>query len=136
MNIIQKVKTLKLSLGHYVVFGSGPLAVRGLRVSEDIDILVTADLYSKLKATGGWKEKVFASGKPYLIKDEFEVMAEWIFPGYTPDTAKLIREAEIIDGIPFAKLIEVRAWKQAFGRPKDLKDIQMIDLYLCQTKAK
>ncbi len=133
MDITQKVRSLHFPLGSYVVFGSGPLAVRGLRESEDIDILITADLYSQLKATGEWKEKVFDSGKPYLVKNEFEVMIEWVFPGYIPDTEKLIREADIFDGIPFAKLTEVRAWKQAFGREKDWVDIKLIDDFLNKT---
>jgi hypothetical protein len=36
----------------------------------------------------------------------------------------------VIDGIPFASLEEVRKWKIASGRPKDIADIKLIDEYL------
>jgi hypothetical protein len=40
-DIINKVKPLNLPKGQYVVFGSCPMALAGLREAGDIDMLVT-----------------------------------------------------------------------------------------------
>ena len=41
-----------------------------------------------------------------------------------------IRQEITVDGVPFADLARLRAWKQTMGRPKDLADILHIDRYL------
>jgi len=40
--------------------------------------------------------------------------------------------AVIIVGLPFLTLKELLAYKKAFGREKDLKDIKLINNYLSQ----
>ena len=47
-----------------------------------------------------------------------------------PRQKNLLKMAEIIEGIPFAPLTEVLKWKKAFGRPKDVVDIELIEQYL------
>jgi hypothetical protein len=49
---------------------------------------------------------------------------------YIGDTNKLIKEADIIGGFPFIKLEEPAKFKKELGRPKDLKDIKLINDYL------
>ena len=44
MNYLDELKQFNLTEGKYVIFGSGPLAIRGLWENHDIDILVTEDL--------------------------------------------------------------------------------------------
>jgi hypothetical protein len=46
----------------------------------------------------------------------------------------LIRNAEIIDGVPFIKLDELIKFKKALGRDKDKKDVELIEQYLIKTK--
>jgi hypothetical protein len=46
----------------------------------------------------------------------------------------LLKTANYIDGIPFASLQEVRKWKESSGRPKDIKDLDLIDKYLASNK--
>lgn len=43
---------------------------------------------------------------------------------------QIITEAEEIAGLPFVRLETVLAWKKRNGRPKDLKDIELIEAYL------
>jgi hypothetical protein len=127
--LIKKVRNLNFPQSEYAVFGSGPLAAHGIRETRDIDLVVIPSLYQKLK-NDGWEEKEWPSGRKYLVKDEFEVIDDWDYATYHPDLKQIIKEAEIIDEVPFIKLEEVLEWKQSFGREKDLKDIQLIDNYL------
>lgn len=132
MTIFEKVKTLNLPVGQFVVFGSGPLTAHGIRESRDIDLLVTSSLYKELKHAG-WEEKEWPSGGCYLVKDEIEADDSWHYGDYNPAPSEVIAKAEIVEGVPFAPLTEVLKWKQAYGRPKDLDDIRLIEDYLKTT---
>ncbi len=129
MDIIQKVKSLNLPVGQYAVFGSAPMAIRKIRESHDIDMVVTEELYQHLK-DHGWKDKVSNNGSKMLHKDEFEVGMSWEFGEYKPDVANLIQNADMFEGIPFVKLEEVLKWKKAWGRDKDQVDIKLIEEYM------
>jgi hypothetical protein len=129
MEINKTLKRLGLPLGQYVVFGSGPMAAYGIRDSDDIDLLVTADLYQNLKAEG-WGIKHWPDGVEYLAQDNVEVADSWNYGSYHPSADDIITQAVMMNGIPYAPLTEVLAWKKAFGRPKDLIDVQLIEDYL------
>lgn len=129
--IISRVKSLNLPLGQYVVFGSAPMAIHGLREVHDIDLVVKSEFYEKLKQSGEWKEKTWGhSGKKCLIKNEFEIGKNWDFGDYNPGIDRLISKAEVVDNIPFVRLEEVLKWKKVFGREKDLRDVAIIEDYL------
>jgi len=123
--IFQKVKDLNLPIGKYIIFGSGPLAIRNLKIPHDIDILVTQDVYDRYKQKNEWQEKEYNQDL-YLENDEnIELWCNWR-PGEW-NIQKLINEAEIIDDLPFVKLEYVLKWKKQNGRPKDLEDIKKIE---------
>ncbi len=127
--IVDKVKELDLPQGSYVVYGAAPMAAAGLRKANDIDFLVTPDLLDELRQRG-WKQvNKGPDDKPYEL-GIFEAHANWDFSTYAPTLNDLLKTATIIDGVPFAHLSEVRKWKLAWGRPKDMADIQLIDTYL------
>ena len=128
--IIAKVKGLGWPQGEYVVFGSCPLAVAGIRESGDIDMLVTDDLLGKLKQSPNWKMLDKGGTDRPLTFDVYEAHNKWDFSSYQPTLEQLLSTADVIDGISFASLDEVRKWKLSTGRPKDLKDIKLIDEYL------
>lgn len=129
--IITKVQELNLPRGSYVVFGSCPLAVAGIREANDIDLLVSKEIFAKLKEDG-WQELRKDSNDIPLVRDAFEAHNNWDFSSYSPTLEHLLASTTIIDGVPFASLEEVRKWKVASGRPKDLADIELIDEYLAK----
>ena len=131
--IIAKVKALNFPKNSYVVFGSCPLAIAGLREAKDIDFLVSKELFVKLKASG-WKELRKSSNDKPLVHDIFEAHDNWNFSEYSPTLEQLLASATVIDEIPFASLEEVRLWKISSGRPKDLADIKLIDEYLIKQR--
>src|SRR3989344_983650 len=126
--IITKVKGLNMPRGSYVVFGSGPLVVAGIRLAQDIDLYVTKEV-QKQKLKEGW-HFVNKGGKDIpLTHDVFEMHTNWDFSSYNPSLADLLSTAAIVDGVAFVSLDEVRKWKVVSARPKDLADIILIDGY-------
>lgn len=128
-DIIKKVKELNLPAGGYVVFGSCPMAAAGLRQASDIDMLVSDQVLASLKQAGWQQANKGKDDKP-LTYDLFEAHSNWNFSTYSPTLEQLLKSADYFDGIPFASLHEVRKWKAASGRPKDVKDVELIDAYL------
>ena len=127
-NLFKKVKELNLPLGGFALFGSSPICVRGLRDCRDVDIIVTKDLWDECRLNKEWETKEKPGIGQYLEKDEIELWKNWV-PG-TWDLEKLIREAEIIDGLPFVRLETVVVWKKLRGQEKDLKDVEIIEKFL------
>ena len=88
-DLFERLRALRLPIGEFAVFGSGPLVVRGvIEASNDLD---------DGRLTFGTR---------------------WAIGDVDPD--ELIDTAEIIDGLPFARLEHVIAYKRLSGRPKDL----------------
>lgn len=127
---LEELKKLSLPKGKYAIFGSGPLAIRKLRDTHDLDVIVKNDVYKDL-----------CSKYPSQIKTEpvnciqignLEIGNEWLNDSSQID--EMIDDAEIIDGFPFVKLRYVLAWKKEMGREKDLKDVQLINEYLKKSR--
>lgn len=126
--VIEKVKSLNFSKDSYVVYGSAPFAILGIREVNDIDLLVSEELYEELKKKG-WK-KVYKGPKDEpLTYDIFEAHPNWDFSPYAPTLSELLSRAIDVEGISFASLEDVRKWKEASGRPKDLSDLNLIENY-------
>lgn len=118
---LSELKKLNLSNKEYAVFGSAPLAIRGIRESHDIDIVVKKELWEKL-------EGEYPQEKEGLIKiGKIEIYKGWL--PWIKDTDRLIDDADIFEGIRFVKLKYVVEWKKAFGREKDLVDLKLIEEY-------
>lgn len=129
-DIFSEVKSLDLPSGHYAVVGSGVLAAHGIRGYNDIDLLVTQTLYDKLKGSG-WQERAVRPDFVVIEKDRFEASPHMMWlPTYRPDTDELIKHAEVLHGVMFARLSDVLDFKRAMGRPKDLEDIGLIERYI------
>lgn len=133
--VISKIKKLNLPKGQYIIYGATPLAVYGIREARDIDMFVTRALYKVLEAKG-W-EKIYKGSKDEPVtSDIFEAHNTWNFSPYAPTFNELMSRVTECEGIMFASLEDVRKWKEASGRPKDLVDLQLIDDYLKRTLLK
>lgn len=124
-DLFQKVRELKLPQSKYALFGSAQMGIRNLRDCRDIDIIVTDDLWNEYENKNGWQKAITLAGDPCLLKDNIEMVKIWR-PGKW-NTEELIREAEMIDGLPFVRLERVIEWKKLNAREKDLKDIEIIE---------
>jgi hypothetical protein len=131
--IIEKVKALNLPKGSYVVFGSCPMALAGIREAGDIDLLASAEVRKRFEKEG-WQEVDKGPNDKPLTKDDYEIHDNWNFSSYQPTLEQLLSTATVVDNVPFASLEEVRKWKESSGRPKDLEDIKRIDAYMATLK--
>lgn len=117
-----ELKKLNLPPDQFAIFGSGPLAVRNLRATHDLDLLVKPGLFKKL-------------AQKYPVKDDklikigqIEIYKDW--QPYLPEVDELIDSADLLNGWRFVKLEYVLKWKKIMGREKDLEDIELIKKYL------
>ncbi len=133
--IFKRIEKFNLPRGQYAVFGSALLDVWGLRDANDLDIIVTPELFEQLK-NEGWEEKQ-GNGFSILSRLDADVTTVQDRPtngDYNPDRLQLIKEAIEINGIRFVRVEEVIACKTAYNRPKDLQDIKMLQDYLSSHK--
>jgi hypothetical protein len=130
--IFEQVKKLNLPKGKYVIFGSAPMGIRGIRDCHDLDIVVLEEVLEEIKKKPDWKVKNFENGRQTFVFGDIELWKDW-WPGQW-DTEDLIKRADIIDDLPFATLEDVLRWKKIFGRKKDWQDIQLIKKYLKKKK--
>jgi predicted nucleotidyltransferase len=122
--LIRELDRLKLPKSGYVIFGSGPLSVRGIRESNDIDILVAQDLWEKLA-----KEHRPDNRRTIKI-GSVEIYKDW--KPWFDDARELFRDSELINRRRFVRLKYVILWKEAFNRDKDKKDLILIKEYLAK----
>lgn len=126
--LIDKLKQLNLPPDQYAVISSGVLAVRGIREANDLDLVVTNSLW-KLLTQRYQTERT--KHRPVIRPDpDIEILG----PAYDPDhdlfeSDRLVRQAELIDNIPYIPLETTKLIKQKMGRTKDLRDIKLINQY-------
>lgn len=128
-HLFQELKKLSLLQGEYAVFGSGPMWVRGIRESNDLDVIACGTAWEWAKKNGKVLIKENSGLECVQFADgNIEVYHDW-YPGKW-DVDELIKTAERVDGIPFVRLEYVVDWKKKMGREKDGKDLILIQEYL------
>ena len=119
-----------------VVIGSGILGARGIRESNDIDVVVSKDAFQRLTAdarlTAGMNH-----GRPVLRGDDIEIFDIWEVLGRVWRYEDLTRESVIIDCVRFITpefLLRVKeSWSSMpDARQKDIDDVQLIRKYLAE----
>ena len=122
MKYLDELLSLDFPVEKYVIFGSGSLAVRGIRDNEDIDIVVVSDYWDQLAG------KYQVDGNNCIVIGNVSVYKD-LLP-FSDDAGKIIEDAEMIDGLPFARLEYVIQFKKMMGREKDIEDIELIEAFL------
>ncbi len=124
--LLEKFNKLDLPRDQYVIFGSGPLAIRGIREGRDLDVIVYDELFAELK-------KRYRHESEYKDKIVLEGGDIEIFPArksYVDKAEEAIEKADAIEGYRFMNLKDLIRWKNKLSRPKDHRDIEMIKDYL------
>ena len=124
MKYLDELSLLNLPPGKFAIFGSGPMAIRGIREPKDLDIIVKQDVWTML--IGKYPESLFSKSTCLKIGN-LEVYKDWM--ELSDRINEMIDSAETIINFPFVKLKYVVEWKMQFGRQKDLKDIELIEKY-------
>lgn len=134
MDIVVEVKKLGLPAEKFVVVGGSSLAIRGLRETDDIDLVVLPEIFEKL-VTRGWSfdtEYEERWGRKRLKHGIFEAHTDLYLEKEHRfiDIQSVIDEADVINGVRFQTLRSLRIFKLDSARNKDLKDIVIIDAFL------
>lgn len=129
---LENLKNLNLPTNHFVVVGSGALSIRGIRDSEDIDVIVTESLWNQMIKK--YKVGINSFGVENLeLENDIEILnpAQSIFGNSKIVPMKdIFEKADMFDGIKFLNLDHLKKIKIELGREKDLKDVDLIDNYL------
>ncbi len=124
------VSDMHLDEGHYAIFGSGPLLVRGIiDASGDLDIVCRGPVWERVKRQGELR---------YL--ERYDVTIASFYDGRVSfgtrwgigdfDIDSLIDTAEMIDDLPFVRLEHVIEYKKIANRPKDVLHLDAIRQFL------
>ena len=128
------VRSLELPEGSYVVIGGSGLAVRGIRESNDVDMVVTNELFKELQNKGWPIDEPFRQkwNRVRLKREPFEIFTDIYLKRsnqFIP-ADQLIKKAELIEGIPFLSVRDILFYKTDDPRSKDIADIALIANYL------
>lgn len=129
--VTERLQAVDIPVVSAIVIGSGILDVLDIRVSSDLDIVVTPTVLEQLENDVRFKKDVRDSGTRFEGPDMIEVWGGWTEPGTNTvrDFDALLADSSVIGGVRYMNLAYVRAWKAAKGREKDVKDIRLIDEY-------
>ncbi|MFA5899086.1 MAG: hypothetical protein WC829_08230 [Hyphomicrobium sp.] len=129
MKYLDELESLKLPVGKFAIFGSGPMAVRGIRESADLDIIVKQELWGELLG----KYATYLHENPTCLRiGNIEIFKDW--PNLADKINEMIDSAEIIAGFPYVQIGYVVEWKTKFGRKKDSEDLELIRKYIDNQK--
>jgi len=119
-----------LPLSKVVVIGSGVLDALGLREAQDVDLVVDQELFSLLRDTGEWQSAI-VHGEEALYSEvhDAEVWQSWGSEG-APNFTELMDESIEVGGVHFANPTFVMEWKKQRNRPKDERDVALLEAYL------
>lgn len=120
--MLSELDDLGLNRDDFAIFGSGPLGIRGIRESADIDIIVRAEAWGRLC------EKYPCENESFIHVGNVDVARDYWKKWFDMD--ELIDDADVIEGYRFVKLEHVIEWKKARGKEKDLRDVILIAAYL------
>ena len=118
--LIDKVKSLQLSVGSYCVLAGGAMLFYGLREeTQDIDLHVNEQAFSHLQATQALV-LLDEDRRHYAIGDDIELYV-------TPQEDIVFAQRE---GVCIQTPQAVLALKRRLNRPKDVNDIAALELYI------
>ncbi len=124
--LFERLKMIGLPPEDFAVFGSGPIAVRGLHDTDDIDIIARGKAWEMAKERGEHQISEFGDESYSFADGKIEVMDRW----GDWDVDKLIDEADELEEIRFVNLETTQQEKLRRGREKDLKDVELIGKYM------
>ena len=124
-NLFDLLRSLELPIGDFAVFGSGPLIVRGIvEGANDLDVI----------SRGAAWERALDVGELVSLPDGARIVScfggavtigrNWAYGEF--DIDELIETAEVIDGLPFARIEHVVRYKEVAARPKDFAHLELL----------
>jgi MFS superfamily sulfate permease-like transporter len=121
---LDRIQSIALDPSAYIVIGGAAMELRGIRRTNDVDLVVSKVIYQQLQ-TQKWKEFVLDDGKKVLSSRGYKVMLNWM----GRDLHDLRKSQELIDDVPVMGLRDLIDCKTNMGRKKDIADIKLLRNY-------
>lgn len=131
IQMFKELDALGLPKDEYVIVGSGPLGIRGIREIRDLDLVVSNNLWKRLSGKHTIVDGDPGTKKMYISKC-IEVLGgpSFIHDGNTPTVEEMIKSVEFINGYPFMSLNYTILFKLKRGRDKDLHDLMLLEKWM------
>jgi hypothetical protein len=124
--LLDELIAIGMPSGDFAVFGSGAMAIRDLRGTDDLDVVARGEAWETAKRLGERRTSEFGD-EIYVFSDgNIEITDRW----GDWDIDRLIDTADDFDGIRFVNLEITQQEKMRRGREKDLKDVELIGRYM------
>ena len=134
-DLLKELSVLNLPTSEYVIIGSGPLAIRGIRESKDLDIIVSDKIWNQLIQKYPTVEK---KGFIFIkVSDNIDVHGAKSFAeptGDDPQQEDNIKEAEIIEGFPFQCVKHFLYYRYKYRSEKELADAKLMEDWIKKNK--
>ncbi len=130
MRITKRAKQVGIDTSKFIVIGSGVLDVLGIRSTDDVDLLVTKDVYKSFHSKPGWSEKIWPQGDPTLSAEGVDLSTDWGDDKNIYQFDEILQNSIEVGGIRFVSPEFLIKWKKNKGRDKDLQDVKLITEYL------
>ena len=128
VNYFMKLRQLRLPLNQCLIVGSGTMALLGIKKNNDLDVWVTDAVYNMMKNDRNLIPVEKEGRIFYETKDgNFEASNE--MPCTKGPVQMYLKRAMVFYGLHFQALDDVIAWKKCMNRPKDRKDLELINKY-------
>ncbi len=127
--LLKKLGELDLPKKEMCIFGSAPLAIRGVRDVNDLDVVVSKKLFFDLEKKYSSFIKKNKYGE-YIDLEEIKIYYTWPYV----HTKELLENCEIINNFPFAKIEHVIKYKKKLLRHKDIEDLFLLEKYFKNNK--
>lgn len=124
LKYLDKLEEMNISKDDFVIYGSAPLVLRGLKEkNNDLDVLIKDSLWNKLAIK--YKENVKGD---YIDVDG--VSFARCKNDFFGNIDKTLNKVDIIDGYHIMNLQETIKWKEKTGVEKHINDAKRIRDYL------
>ncbi len=128
-SVLDDLAELHLPTGSYMVMGSGILDALNIRSAEDVDLVLSDDVYEHLREVG-WRDRTSSNGSKGIEQGVFQAYNRWSDETVIKTVDELLIDAEWVNGVPFNSLAKLSLYKLRRGRDKDLADLELINRYL------
>lgn len=127
-NLFDLLRSLGLPMGDYAIFGSGPLIMRGIiEATNDLDVISRGRAWERALRVGELVSLPDGARIVSCFDGSVTIGRNWAYGDF--DIDKLIDTAEVIDGLPFARLEHVVHYKEIAARPKDVIHLELLAEY-------
>lgn len=125
--LFDELRRINLPTNDYAIFGSGPLAARGIIPScNDLDILCRRAAWATVSQIGTMKFlPEYRVTVASLCDGAITFGTKWGIGNF--DVDELINTAEIIDSLPFVLIEHVVTYKTIRSSAKDLLHLQALE---------